>query len=220
MIGYILIPIAVVAAVLIYAYLKEKKRTENLQAVAADLGLSFTKKADASVVDQALQFHLFNQGRRSSRQVYNHMHGNKNNVDIQVFDYRYTVGSGKNSSTFYQTVLAIKSDQMNMPSFRMTPEDFFDRLGTALGMQDIDFDSHPDFSKRYLLKGTNEQHIRTFFTPAILNFFEQDPTKWSVEGSDNQMILYRHNRRMKDADYTDFIKKGLGFFKQFTNKQQ
>ena len=218
MVGFFIF-IGLVVVILVLAYFTEKKRTEKIQEVAKGLGLAFSKKATDIVLDVMQQFKLFNLGRSNSRQAYNHMIGHQNGIDMQVFDYRYTVGHGKSSSTYNQTVLFIESPRLQLPTFHMAPEDIFSRLSTKLGMQDIDFDSHPDFSKKYLLKGSNEALVRQFFTQPILNFFEQDHTKWYFEGLGQQMILYRRNKRMKPDDYTNFIKRGLAFYQLFTQQK-
>ena len=42
----------------------------------------------------------------------------------------------------------------NVVDFEMRPENLLNKIGAALGRQDIDFDSNPEFSRRYLLRGS------------------------------------------------------------------
>jgi hypothetical protein len=58
---------------------------------------------------------------------------------------------------------------------------------------DVDFDSHPKFSRRYRLWGWSEADLRTFFTPALLDFFSERPG-WSLEGGGGSLLIRRENR--------------------------
>ena len=40
-------------------------------------------------------------------------------------------------------------------------------------MQDINFERWPEFSKNYLLRGRNEEAVRTLFTDDILAYYNQ-----------------------------------------------
>ncbi len=63
---------------------------------------------------------------------------------------------------------------MRLPNFTLRPENLFHKIGQVFGYQDIDFDSHPEFSKRYLLKGENESEVRSTFSADTLAFYESD----------------------------------------------
>lgn len=83
-------------------------------------------------------------------------------------DYRYTVGSGKNSTTWQQTVILFCSPSINAPRFEIKPEGWLNKVGELIGFQDIDFVESPEFSKKYVLTGSDEAAIRDFLRPEIL----------------------------------------------------
>ena len=66
------------------------------------------------------------------------------------------------------------------------------KLCEMLGLKDIDFDSHPQFSKDYLLKGADEAAVRRCFHPAVLTFFEQHTGKrqWVATEGLGSILVY------------------------------
>ncbi len=187
----------------------EVKRTERLHEIANDLGLPFFPKGDHTIIDRLDRMHLFSQGR--SKKLKNMLHGESNNVEVAIFDYRYTVGSGKNSNTYHQTVIYFRSPQLKLPQFDLRPEGFWHKIGSAFGYQDIDFASHPQFSRAYLLRGENEANIRAFFDEELLSFFETQK-KISVEARGDQLVFYRQQKRIKPDEVQDFLQDGFQVF--------
>ena len=62
-------------------------------------------------------------------------------------------------------------------------------MGDVVGLHDIDFDAHPQFSKKYLLRGTDDEKVRDLFRHDVLDIFE-DIEGVSVEGLRDQFIYY------------------------------
>jgi hypothetical protein len=118
--------------------------------------------------------------------------GTASGFKTSLFDYSYTVGGSKSSRTYTQTVAAFSQDR-RLPRFEMRPEGFVDRIADAVVHKDIDFESHPEFSRRYLLRGSEPEKVRELFTPALLTLLEGVPSeeKWHIEGADSTLILYR-----------------------------
>ena len=80
--------------------------------------------------------------------------------DINVFDYRFTISTGKTSVTKEQTVFFMNSKELGLPDFYMKPEHFLHKIAAFLGFEDIDFEEFPGFSDQYHLKGEDEHYIR------------------------------------------------------------
>jgi len=68
-----------------------------------------------------------------------------------------------------------------------------DRLTDVFTHKDIDFDSYPGFSHRYLLRGSEVDAVRELFAPSLLTSIEGLPIeeKWHIEGDGRTLILYR-----------------------------
>jgi hypothetical protein len=198
---FAVIVLLILAAVGLSFY-SEKKRREQMEATAQQMGLNYLPDGDANLLGQLQDFGLFNTGR--SRKMKNLIQGDSGEVKIAIFDYQYTTGSGKNSTTHKMTIAALQSSELNCPHFTMRPQSIFDRFGSMLGFQDIDFDTHPLFSKSFVLQGTDEETVRHYFKPALLTFFENQ-SGISVEAQPGMMFFYRPGKRIKPDETKDLL---------------
>ena len=124
----------------------------------------------------------------------------KNAEQVLIFDHQHTVGSGKHRHTRMQTVVHIRSPRLSLPPFVLSPEHALHKIGGLLGYHDIDFPESPEFSSRYLLRSKEaEDRVRMLFHPAVRLFFEQRPPL-TVEGHDDELLIYRRQRRVKPED--------------------
>ena len=215
------LPVLMIASIILFAggliywsYASNKRRTAAFQEQADEMGLRFVDNPDGQAYQQFERFKLFNRGR--SRRMTNLIEGDSGDVKISIFDYRFTTGSGKNSTTHNQTIIALQSQQLQCPEFTMRPEGFFDKIGNAMGFQDLDFDTHPEFSKLFVLKGPDETAIRSYFTPTVLEFFESQP-KISLEASNDTMFFYRNRTRRKPEELKDLLGQAYEAFGVLTD---
>ncbi len=185
-----------------HSHKKSKERTAAFEQQAASMGLQFDPDA-TGVRDRLIGMKLMTAGR--GQRARNLISGDAGDVKISIFDYQYTTGSGKNSRTHIQTVVALESAEIQAPSFSMRQQNgFLDRIGKFFGGQDIDFESHPKFSEMFVLKGPEEKIIRSFFTPELLTFFESK-VGHCVEGAAGQIILYKNGQRTSPEDVKDLL---------------
>jgi hypothetical protein len=204
-----------VLALVLWAMHAEKKRVAAMRDFATGLGLDFFESGHDELFTRLARFQLFNSGR--SRTTKNVILGKTDITSIAIFDYRYTTGSGKNQSTHRQTVVAMESESLDLPSFTLRPENLFDRVGSALGFQDIDFDHHPQFSKSFVLKGPNEAAIREFFDAKILDFFADKPGI-CFEGAKDMFIYYRAGKTQAANDLRKYLEEGYSTYQAFVER--
>ncbi len=187
-------------------FYQEKKRRETLEQLASQLGMQFAAQgipARATSVD----FEIFQRGRdrRSSNFLSKRL---IDGTEITLFDYQYTSGSGKNRSTYRMTIFSAYQEDLRLPSFRLHPENaLFHGIAKAFGMKDINFESHPKFSRLYLLRGQDEDQIRLRFHPGVLTFLEENPN-YIVEGSGSHLIFWRSNQRVNPEGMAAFMRLG------------
>lgn len=204
----------IVGAIFGIWYFFEKKRTEALQALADSMNFSFSKEGNLALLPSGNSFHLFSQGR--SKKVFNLMSGTANEIKVTIMDYKYTTGHGKNSKTWQQTVLLFQSPNLNIPEFVLRPENFFHKIGSAFGYQDIDFETSPVFSSMFLLRGPDEQAIRDFFNKKLLFHYEQNKGL-CTEGKGDSLLVYRASKRLAPAAIRVFLEKGFRLFGMFSS---
>ena len=94
--------------------------------------------------------------------------------------------------TFNTTVMMLKLNK-NMPIFAMEKEGIiekiFDRVIAFAGHKDIDFEMYPNFSKKFLVSGNDEQKIRSFFNDGLIDFFENKQI-YHLESNGEALIIF------------------------------
>jgi hypothetical protein len=207
---FVVIFFAVIGLVIYLGIIADRKRTEQLRTLAGELGMNFLSEDNA--LHQRLQrMHLFTLG--AGHAVKNVIHGNTQAVDLSIFDYQFTTGSGKNRTTTHQTVAFFEAGDLDLPGFQLTPENVLHRFAGLFGYQDLNFESHPRFSKQYLLRGMDEERIRQLFRDDALEFFEQHP-ELSVEGDGHQLIVFRKGQQCKPDDIRAFLELSFAVYNQ------
>lgn len=214
--GFITVCIGIFVAIVIFAIKAEKKRDEALAQFAQQMGLTFEKKISGSGHFPCSSAALFSCGR--SRYAKRYMTGKVADVDVILSDYQYTTGSGKNSTRHTLTLAAYHVPDIAMPDFSLESENFLTRLAEKFGMQDIDFDTHPEFSKTYRLVGKDEQRVRAFFTPNLLTSIENGliSKKWRVQAADNWLIIHSYPGRLKPEQWSDFLNNTFELMNKIT----
>ena len=196
-------PVAIILLVYVVVFLREKKRSAALQAVAPQMGFTYRNEGQPFDPAPLPEVALFNQGR--DRRFRNLLNGWVAGMQAAVFDYQFTVGSGRNSSTVRQTVAAFKLPHP-LANFQLSPKTLGARVSALFGGQDFHFADHPEFSKRYRLRGRDEPSLRQFFTAPVLLYFEQlPPNHWTVETSEGWLIVFHEGHRVPPAGVSDFI---------------
>ena len=71
-------------------------------------------------------------------------------------------------------------------------------------MQDIEFAAYPEFNKLYLVKGADEQQIRSLFSDAFLGFLNYEQ-EWCIECIGTKVIYYKFSKRMNEELVEPFI---------------
>lgn len=111
-----------------------------------------------------------------------------------LFDYLYKTSNGKNSTTYKQSVVLVRSSALRMPQFTISPERFFHRILEMFGVQDIDFEEDREFSDLFLLKGTQEQEVRIFFNAERRKQFANH-ANIHLESQAGSFLYYRPRHR-------------------------
>jgi MFS superfamily sulfate permease-like transporter len=102
--------------------------------------------------------------------VYDH-----HNVNWEIAEVTFSEGAAFNAEIFTVSVMVLKLNK-KIPKFSIEKEGvvdkIFDRVLAFSGYKDIDFKMYPDFSRKFLVLGSNEKRIRSFFTDKFLRFME------------------------------------------------
>lgn len=185
------------------------ERQQSLSKVAFELNFDFLDKQDQSPLAYLKDFRLFREG--GSKKAY-HLMSKKDDLlesELRIFDYKYTISTGKSSHTYHQTVFFLQSKKLGLPQFFMSPETLFHRFKEYLGFRkDIDFAEFPKFSEQYYLHGEDPEYIRSAFDSRVLRLFTVEPD-WHVEGVNYYLVFYRKHKLLPPREIKRFYELGL-----------
>jgi hypothetical protein len=194
-----------------------KKKTADLRAnamekVANELGLTFTPKDHFGLIPQLQGFDLFDRERGrwfNHGKITNVMRGWVGETQVYLFDYSYTVSTGKTTKTVPQTVFFANDKNWFLPNFHLKPERWWHTLQKNLGLDsDINFEENPEFSEKFWLKGDFEELIRQQFTPELQGFLTERPPA-QLEGTNYYLIGYKPKKKMEPDEALWFYRHCL-----------
>jgi hypothetical protein len=159
--------------------------------------------------------------KRANKPLYsNIMSGSFAGLPVSLFDYRYSFGR----QSFPLTVVAF-SHGLRLPMFQLLPNHpFLPTLlrETGAKVHAIVFDSHPDFSRRFLLIGApeDEAELRALFSPALLAFLAGLPPQelWSIENDGVHLILHGPSI-VRTRDFRVFLEQSSSIAKTFLDSR-
>ena len=135
------------------------------------------------------------------------------NITYDVVDIKTKTGAEITEDFDNQTVLKI-SGIPNIPEFYMHKTDFIDTLKEKLGHHDIDFKSHPKFSKMYSLHSDgNKNEVKAFFTEALITELEKSDTNY-LSGNGEDLLLHFEEKLLKTQEIDTLITRA----KEITSK--
>jgi hypothetical protein len=184
---------------------RNRKRREAYAEYSLVRGFTFEEKRPNGERRYADAFEPFSAGHRRTWGYT--ISGTKNQAAFTAFEYRWVTGSGKSSSAHRIGGIVWERDTDALPKFALSPENWLSRVGQVFGMQDIDFDESPEFSKMYRLKGPNEPLIRKLFTSEIRRFFEATP-KQQVAGGGRFLFWFRHGPMPPVDEFDEWLEQG------------
>jgi hypothetical protein len=207
--------LALVVALILLARKARTSRTEALQHASLTLGFAFEAEGDVEQMKALGDLPLYSHGH--SKRMRNVMIGRAGREEARIFDYHYTTGGGNHSHTWRQTVALYPGGGRGLPDFLLAPENVFHKIGQAFGYRDIDFDSSPAFSSRYLLRGPDEMAIRSAFTIETRTFLEQEQG-WTIEVRAGNVGIYRAGKRCKPEEVAGFLEQSHAVLRALTRR--
>lgn len=187
----------IVAVALILRMVKlERTRLDThvarCKAAAEAMGVSYEQRLAKPLVERLEGFDLTHADgamiAERMRDLFTRRHGDGK---VHVFLHEHRSGNPEGGgATQRVTAGCVISARIQVPRFRLCPERGIEKLAAALGMRDVDFDTHPRFSASYFLSTQDEARIRPLFRPDVLAFFESHPGMY-VEGIGDMLLIYR-----------------------------
>lgn len=187
-----------------------KARAASMSALAGELGMTYEEKDTFGEMNYLSEFRVFRKSS-SNREAFNVMNKKDDFLEtvLTIMDMTWVVSTGKSSHRFYQTVFFLRAKDLGVPDFSIRPESFFHKIGTMLGMQDIDIEAYPDFSDNNLLQGSDPELIRSHvIKPGIVKVFQFNKV-WTLEGMGYFLVLYKYKTLLTIDEVKSLIIKGM-----------
>ncbi len=167
----VLVGIAVlVIAGIAYAQVLARRRRDAMAAFASSLNFSFIPGHDTDFPDQRAHS-WFRQGH--SQVAYNRIEGRREFAGtpctVMMGDFRYVTGSGKHRQVHNRSYLLILPEWHGLPNLEIRAEHIFDKIGDALGFDDIDFESE-EFSRKFMVKSGDKRFAYAVVHPRMMEY--------------------------------------------------
>ncbi len=188
---------------------KESKRDKELKTFTQKKGWAYNPGSQAPARWKSYPSFLGKQVRRENNIITAQLKGYETTI-ADVIVKTGTLITGK-LDEFTAAHIPLKG----LPVFTLEKEKVIDRLMEGKGIKDIDFDSHPEFSKYYLLQGENEDQVRELFNDALLTYLEGHQG-FHVEADENGLMVYSKNKQLEPEE----IEKLSQFVEGFIEKSK
>ncbi len=195
-------------------------RETAIQRLSMELDLEFIGNDEFKDIALLNTFRVY-KNTSGSRKIVNMVQRQDGMLEsrMTVFDMTWVVYTGKSAVRYSQTMFFIQSKKLALPDFYLRPEDFLDRIGAWLGLQDINFVEYPEFSSRNILRGEDEELVRDLVvTPQFTRLFQLNK-EWHVEGMGYYLLLYKKNILLDPKAIKDLIKRGMDLYRILENKE-
>jgi Sulfate permease family len=137
---------------------------------------------------------------------------------ISVSDVMLTEGVRSDSKDHRITLVLITETDLAIPDFALEPEGLLTKFSELAGNKDIDFKDHPEFSKKYFLRGDHEDRIRAFFGENIVQFLE-NREEIHIECHKNKLLFYKKRELLETGEIL-YTEKFAEDFLQLAAQQQ
>ncbi len=183
--------IAIFIVAVIFGAISAKKRREAMIALATRLGLSYNPGKDRNISSRCSFIDKMQPGR--NRYADNILSGRYQGYDVSAFDYHYTTGSGKHTHHHHLSFFILILPAL-FPELFIAKEDFFSKIGQALGYDDIDFESY-EFSRKFCVRSKDKKFAYDVCNARMIEYLMGNDDL-SVE-IDNNILSICFNPKLK-----------------------
>lgn len=200
---------------------KAKERVEALRAWAGRNGWSFDQGRDTAVDERYSHFSLFNNGhtRRAKNTIRGTLTINQRPHPFLTGDYSYVTTStdskGRTTNTTHNhSILLITTPYRDLPGLTIRREHFFDKIGSLIGFDDIDFEDAA-FSKRFMVKSKDRRFAYDICTPRTIEYLmEHDRAKGgapAIQLEHGELLIYTSGQWAGPAQFEGAMRFAEGF---------
>jgi hypothetical protein len=178
----------------------DRQRADEFAKVAREIGFSLQSAVLPDSEEELKHLPLFARRRRRFSNVllgYLDRGG-----EAMLFDFAFREGK----QVVEQTVAAFRWPAGDLPFFQLGPNYSLAAPPDSFRLQDLALAHHPEFTRRYLLRG-NDAAVRRFFPPEVAAFFENVDygKEWAIEAAGKYLVVYRPGMITKTKDLAGML---------------
>ena len=205
--------IAIIIGVIIYYFYKRRQYKEVINLTLQSRLTPLSRRSFFRLVDKS-SFSLLSIGVSAVKEDFI-FHGKYDGNDVNLFFLYIVNGQFKR---VIQTAVYIQSKKTHFPDFMLKPADIKNSMEKIFKGKDILFPDNTMFSKNYILRGKNEEEVRSLFKPRVIEFFERNPDI-VIETNGKGVIICAVNNLVDPSNYQMYIEKTLGILRLFEYNQ-
>lgn len=150
--------------------------------------------------------------------------GQYRDVPVLLFDIRYgqTESAGESYNFYFRTVVAFSVQGRGIPAFSLLPT----RLGNTFsemipGEKVIAFEEDPEFSSRYIVKGSETEVLKQVFGPELRRAFVQSKDKWAAGVTDDHFVIFKDRQTddlIGEDEFSSYLMNAYTFYQIMVTK--
>lgn len=125
--------------------------------------------------------------------------GEISGVKIIIGECSYRIGKGTNDFPFFIFI----NNNFLFPKILIETESYLDKI---LSKIDIDFSSHPEFSKKFRLHGSDEYEIKKMLNEDFLSSYQEFSFTQCMETSDDKVIFFDYSETHDPVNIPEKLK--------------
>ncbi len=166
----------IVVIAMIVGFFEERKRREALAALAARLGLEFSRGRLRKFDRRYPNYGFLRKG--SNRYAENVIHGQMGEFGVETFDYHYetysTDAEGNTSTDHHRFSVLLLEAPFPLARLAIRPEGLLDKVSAAFGWDDINFES-AEFSRKFHVSADDRRWAYDVLHPRTIDHLLRSP---------------------------------------------
>ncbi|REK12359.1 MAG: hypothetical protein DWQ37_12405 [Planctomycetota bacterium] len=213
---FIILVIAIVAALAIYQYYRNEQRKKALRELALRNGWHFRAAKDWGMDARYAAFSCFQKG--SNRYAFNILQGSHDDRPICAFDYHYetysTDSKGRRQTHHHYFSAVVLDTNLPLKPLVIRPEGFFDKIGEFFGLDDIDFES-AQFSREFHVTSPDRRWAFDVIHQATMEYLLAAP-RFTLEFA-GPRVAARRGKRLNPEEFEVALQVACGVLDRLPN---
>ncbi len=115
--------------------------------------------------------------------------GTWNGLEVEVFEYWYTVGSDPTRNDYERFTCVLTPVPVSWPDLTIEPERMVTRLPQALGLPDVRFESEA-FNRSFHVRSADPRFVSAFVDARMIDWLMTDASGYGFQIADHRLLAF------------------------------